>query len=840
VATALAAPCRASAVGFLEQWGGSGASAGQVNAVGGVAVDRSPFVYVLDSGNRRIDKFAGAGGFLSTWGFGVDDGATGALQSCVSGCAAGVSGTGAGQLANDANGIAVTPGTADPSVYVADSSNDRIVKYSADGVGTTPTSFGSSGTGEGSMDNPTGVAVSPLNGHVYVVDQGNRRVNEFDGNGGFVAAWGKDVGGTGVDSCTALCQTGQPGTGDGEFTTPVDVAVNSFGEVYVTDSARNDVQRFDKDGAFLGSWGGAGSEIDRLDAPTGIAISTADNVYVADTVNNRVTVFSRYGSPNFTFGWGVNGHDYSETCSSSCLRGVAGVAYGQLTLPNRLAVDAGGNVYVSDAGNNRIQKFGEVAGHIASNGQELQDLVGSVEPYGTILLQPGTYDLPGALEITGKLSIVPYAYGGGDARTIVIDAGRLGRVFDVRGSGANVSLAGMTITGGFVEGQGGGLLAEPSTFAYLSNAAVRGNETRDGGGDPSGAGIANEGELHAANVTVSGNTARSGTSFAARGGGIFTSSAGVAETFLVNTTISGNAVLGSALSGGFGGGLATDSGGATTASSSTIAGNTVTGALAGQGGGNVWSAGTGTTALTNSIVAGGSSNMPGTENCAPGRAQQLSNGGNLEDRDQCNFHRASDQHSRAAALRPLANNGGPVDTRSIAPDSPARNRALGGQCDVFDARGFPRKTAATGPCDIGAFELQASELPDPKPTCVLRLASTKVRVPVPAALILRASCDQSTSMRLTGRLVMAPRKRRGAKRKPKARVYAFALGPKSGRPHAAVLFTLAVPKSALKLLGAGARASASCSLRALGATGAATATAGPARITLLKAKKAKH
>ena len=49
--------------------------------------------------------------------------------------------------------------------------------------------WGSYGSGNGQFNQPWGITVNPNNGNVYVVDQTNRRVQEFDGTGNFITKW---------------------------------------------------------------------------------------------------------------------------------------------------------------------------------------------------------------------------------------------------------------------------------------------------------------------------------------------------------------------------------------------------------------------------------------------------------------------------------------------------------------------------------------------------------------------------------------------------------------------------------------------------------------------------
>src|SRR4029453_4263954 len=89
---------------FLLKWGVPGTGNGQLSSPYGVATDGSGNVYVVDTGNDRIQKFDASGTFLTTWGS---------------------SGSGNGQFINPA-GVG-TDGSG--NVYVADTDNDRIQKF---------------------------------------------------------------------------------------------------------------------------------------------------------------------------------------------------------------------------------------------------------------------------------------------------------------------------------------------------------------------------------------------------------------------------------------------------------------------------------------------------------------------------------------------------------------------------------------------------------------------------------------------------------------------------------------------------------------------------------------
>jgi hypothetical protein len=173
--------------------------------------------------------------------------------------------------------------------------------------------FGSAGSGDGqlSLAASSGNAVNATSHAVYVADTNNARVVEFGADGGFVRAFGADVGGSGVDVCTTGCVAGTPGTAAGEFTTPTFIAIDnsggpSDGDVYVGDTTNNVVQKFAANGALIAAWGFGGV----LDGSTatggpfgplaGIAIDPTGNLFVYDT-NANMFSFTQTGTYTTTF-----------------------------------------------------------------------------------------------------------------------------------------------------------------------------------------------------------------------------------------------------------------------------------------------------------------------------------------------------------------------------------------------------------------------------------------------------------------------------------------------------------------------------------------------------------
>lgn len=151
--------------------------------------------------------------------------------------------------------------------------------------------FGSGGEGAGQLrveggklGSPAGLGLDEASGDVYVVDQGNHRVDVFSGSGVFVGAWGWGVSNriAEYETCTSSCQPGLVGNGQGEFREPdalaVDNSPDGSGGVFVNadaSSRKPDVQRFGAEGAVLGRL--HVEEEGRLD---GLAVDRAGDVWL--------------------------------------------------------------------------------------------------------------------------------------------------------------------------------------------------------------------------------------------------------------------------------------------------------------------------------------------------------------------------------------------------------------------------------------------------------------------------------------------------------------------------------------------------------------------------------
>lgn len=222
---------------------------------------------------------------------------------------------------------------ASDNVFVADQ-NDRVQKFNSSGV--FQFKFATGGSGAGAVVAPSGVAVDRTTGDVYVSDGFTERtsgiVQKFNSSGVFQLSWG-----------TA-------GSGNGQFLNGAGaVAVDSAGNVYVTDVGNHRIEKFTSGGSFIMSWGSGGTGNGQFSGPEGIATDASDNIYVADTGNHRIQKFNTSGA--FITKWGTNG-----------------AGDGQFNTPLGVSIDGVGDVYVADSGNNRIQKFSPTGTFITSCG----------------------------------------------------------------------------------------------------------------------------------------------------------------------------------------------------------------------------------------------------------------------------------------------------------------------------------------------------------------------------------------------------------------------------------------------------------------------------------------
>ena len=395
---------------FLASIGEFGAGEGQFNLPADVAIDAAGRIVVADLGNGRVQVLDRDGSYLmswATWADGQDafavpitvatdedgniyvsDVEAGTVQKFSATLPEAVAG--ATPMAGDdtrvafvwqsnggpeplrlPTGMAIAP---DGAIWVVDAANSRFQIFASDGQYLE--TWGVAGDGEGEFDfnrtpgdpgNSLGNIAFASDGSFYVADSANKRIQHFSADRAFVTAWGSF------------------GTGDGQFSDPIGVAVGSNGHVYVIDDVRDDIQVFDPAGTYLFTFGGHGSEPGQLKYTGSLAIGPDGTIYVADFSNYRVQQFAANGDFIMTFGEigledgqfvspaavaiDKNGYLYVVEPDGGRVQvftpdGEFVVAWngaddgqGAFQVPSAVAVDMAGNVYIADLWNGTVQKF---------------------------------------------------------------------------------------------------------------------------------------------------------------------------------------------------------------------------------------------------------------------------------------------------------------------------------------------------------------------------------------------------------------------------------------------------------------------------------------------------
>ncbi|MBI2949737.1 MAG: hypothetical protein HYY23_19065 [Verrucomicrobia bacterium] len=331
-------------------------SVARFNSPAGVALDSAGNVYVADSGNNTIRKITPGGAVTTLAGLAGNKGSVDGM-------------------ANDARFAEPRGITVDGAgnIYVADR-YPTIRKITPAGVMSTLAGLvGHWGSADGTgsvarFSAPAGLAVDAA-GNVYVADGGDSTIRKITP--------------VGVVSTLAGLAGGYPGDTDGigsaaRFALPTGVAVDSAGNVYVGDSENHAIRKITPGGVvstlaglagFAGSADGTGANA-RFASPLGVAVDNAGNVYVADSGNSTIRKITPGGVVSTLAGLAGTGGSADGTGSAARFAGPRGVT-----------VDSSGNVYVADTYNQTIRKI--TSGGIVSTLAGLPGHPGSADGTGS-------------------------------------------------------------------------------------------------------------------------------------------------------------------------------------------------------------------------------------------------------------------------------------------------------------------------------------------------------------------------------------------------------------------------------------------------------------------------
>jgi hypothetical protein len=211
-----------------------------------IAVDSYSNVYVTDY--MGITKFDQDGKFSITFGF--------------------TGGTGTGIAVYSSVDSSGTPAT---SIYIANSPNHRIQKFSPDGILLEEWGWQYSSLA-GQFKFPYDVDVDSV-GNVYVADTYNLRIQKFDPNGNFLTLWPTS-------------------------SYPSGIAIDSADNVYAISWLNCSIEKFTSEGILLTRWGNCGTEEEQFTSPFRINVSPEGEIYVSDTGNGRIQVFESVDKDN--------------------------------------------------------------------------------------------------------------------------------------------------------------------------------------------------------------------------------------------------------------------------------------------------------------------------------------------------------------------------------------------------------------------------------------------------------------------------------------------------------------------------------------------------------------
>ena len=304
-------------------------------------MDSQGNIFIADRNNHRVRKV---------------DGSTGGITTVAGDGNAAFSGDGGPATSASLNSARSVALDSQGNLFIADAENSRIRRVDrATGIITTVAgdgSFGFSGDGgpatSASLNSPRGVALDSQ-GNIFIADRGNHRVRKVNASTGVIST----VAGNGIATFS-----GDGGPADSaslnEFR---GVGLDRQGNLIIADTENNRIRKVDAatgviitvagDGnaAFSGDAGSATSA--SLNSPRGVVLDSAGNLFVADVNNHRIRkVDATTGVISTVAGDGTPAFsgDGGPAASAS------------LSAPIHVALDAQGNLFIADAGNERVRR----------------------------------------------------------------------------------------------------------------------------------------------------------------------------------------------------------------------------------------------------------------------------------------------------------------------------------------------------------------------------------------------------------------------------------------------------------------------------------------------------
>jgi hypothetical protein len=333
---------------------------------------------------------------------------------------AGYNGDGIAATSAELNGPTGVALDSSNNIYIADQSNNRVRMVNAStgyittvaGNGTycsAPTASPACGdTGSATSAElafPTSVALDSAN-NLYIADQGSNRVREV--SGGTI----NTVAGNGAACSTPTATCGDGGTATtAQLNSPAGVAVDNANppNIYIADQADNRVRKVTAATGNITTVAGNGNEnyfgdggpatSADLAYPTGVALDAAGDIYIADFENSRVRKVDIFGIITTVAGNGTACSNPTATPACGDIGGGnTGVATGaQLSDPAGAALDSAGDIYIADAGDNRVREV---------------NVSMSALPFGTLNVFQTSSAQNVAVSNVGNAPLTSFSFGG--------------------------------------------------------------------------------------------------------------------------------------------------------------------------------------------------------------------------------------------------------------------------------------------------------------------------------------------------------------------------------------------------------------------------------------------
>jgi len=314
-----------------------------------IALDNAGNIYIGDWGNRKVRKVDANGIIHSFAGNGT--------------VTAGNGGDNIPALAASLHTIDDITADNNGNIYIADHARGEVRKVNTQGIISTVAGNGSLGHGiygdgdggpavQAPLYHAMGVAVDPA-GNIYIVETSNGVIRKVNTQGIISTIAGKGIMGAGYSG------DGGPAL-QAKLNDPTDIALDPAGNIYIADLANHVIRKINTQGiitTFAGtgikgySGDGGMATAARLFRPFGVAADNAGNVYIAEDSNHVIRKVDVNGIITTVAGIGIEGYS-----------GDGGLAtHARLTIPQRLAVDNLGNIFLTDWVNNTVRKISSCA-----------------------------------------------------------------------------------------------------------------------------------------------------------------------------------------------------------------------------------------------------------------------------------------------------------------------------------------------------------------------------------------------------------------------------------------------------------------------------------------------